>query len=187
MSFKKKKNKRPSLLAFSNSSLGASTMALARIGVCVAISSGRSAFATRRRQAAGRGFSEPLGNGARSFLARRGQIAILLPRRRPAMNPHSPRQSGWDWAVRGAIREGGGTGRPQGAPLPGGGGYSSPHRPSPRTRVAVCTPPVCAVKLQLPAISRPHWKPGQGRGFSQRGKKSPSSREGLKFPVPRAE
>lgn len=72
-------------------------MALARIGVCVAISSGRSAFATRRRQAAGRGFPEPLGNGARSFLAR-DQIAILLPGRRPARNPHSPRQRGWDGA-----------------------------------------------------------------------------------------
>lgn len=116
---KRKKNKRPSLLAISNSSLGASTMALARIGVCVAISSGRSAFATRRRQAAGRGFPEPLGNGARSFLARRGQIAILLPGRRPATNSQRPRQSGWDRAQRGAIRVGGGTGRQQGTPTPG--------------------------------------------------------------------
>lgn len=66
-------------------------------------------------------------------------------------------------------------------------GYSSPHRPSPRTRVAECTPPVCSAGLSLPAISRPHRKPGQGRGFSQRGKKSPSSREGPKFPVPGAE
>lgn len=56
----------------------------------------------------------------------RGQIATLLPGRRPAKNPHSPRQSGWDWAVRGAIREGGGTGRPQGAPLPPGRGTARP-------------------------------------------------------------
>lgn len=43
-------------------------------------------------------------------------------------------------------------------------GYSSPHRPSPRTRVAECTPPVCSAGLSLSAISRPHRKPGQGRG-----------------------
>lgn len=151
----------------------------------MAISSGRSAFATRCRQTAGRGFPEPLGNGARSFLARRSQIAILPTGRRPARNPHRPRQSGWDEAERGAIRDAGGTGRQQGAPPPQG--YSSPHRSSPWTCVAVCTPPVCAVGLQLPAISRPHRRPRQGRDFNQRGKKSPSSREGPKFPVPGAE
>lgn len=69
MSFKKKK-KRPSSLAISNSSLGVSTMALARIGVCVAIGSGRSAFTTRR-QVAGRGFP-------RNFPTPWGQRASLL-------------------------------------------------------------------------------------------------------------
>lgn len=65
MSLKKKK-KRPSSLEISNSSLGAWTTALARIGVCVAIRSGRSAFTTRR-QVAGRGFPRnfpTLGAGA---------------------------------------------------------------------------------------------------------------------------